>query len=201
MREDVRTMQLLKQVLNFSAQRHLKAAGDLFIYHSDYDGSLKQVEKALALEPSNTRALVLYGDILFCLNRDAEALRAFSKAIEINETLVEAYLSKAGVLEVMGRFREALDLCEAAIAMIGEEKDYLLPNAYDQVIVLMIRLKRYRRAQQVLAQTAQFLTPEDHNYLQSCYGRVLQQIVDKRRSARHDKRQPTPIMALVESGT
>ena len=51
-------MQLLKKVLNFSAERYLKTAGDLFIYHSDYAGALEMVDKALTHDETDTRALV-----------------------------------------------------------------------------------------------------------------------------------------------
>jgi tetratricopeptide (TPR) repeat protein len=177
-------MQLLKKVLNFSAERHLKTAGDLFIYHSDYHGALALVEKAIALDPTDTRALVLYGDILFCLNRDIEALQALNKAISLNPTLAEAYISKAGVLEVMGKYREALQCCKLALTHIDHKKQYLLFSLLDQKLILLIRLKRYREAQQVLDNSIRYLEEDEVEYLFASYKGILDQFCQKRSQAR-----------------
>jgi tetratricopeptide (TPR) repeat protein len=176
-------MQLLKKVLNFSAERYLKTAGDLFIYHSDYHGALSLVEKALFHEPNDTRALVLYGDILFCLNRDLEALKALNDAISLNPDLAEAYISKAGVLEVMGKYREALLCCRQALTLIDQKKQYLLPSLFDQKIILLIRLKRFREAQLVLDNAANYLDEDDLDFLFSSYKGLLDQFCQKRQQA------------------
>jgi tetratricopeptide (TPR) repeat protein len=173
-------MQLLKKVLNFSAERYLKTAGDLFIYHSDYMGALELVEKALDSEPNDTRALVLYGDILFCLNRDMEALQALNKALQLNAGLAEAYISKAGVLEVLGKHREALQCCRQALSLIGDSKRYLLPSLFDQEIILLIRLKRFREAQRVLDKACLYLEGEDLEFLLSSYKSLLEGFCQRR---------------------
>lgn len=175
-------MQLLKKVLNFSAERYLKTAGDLFIYHSDYHGALELVEKALDNDPHDTRALVLYGDILFCLNRDLDALQALEKALKLNPNLAEAYISKAGVLEVLGRFRDALNCCRIALGHIDAKKHYLLPSLFDQEVILLIRLKRFREAQRVLDKAAGYLEDDDLDYLTASYRSLLEQYCQKRQN-------------------
>ena len=177
-------MQLFKKVLNFSAERYLKTAGDLFIYHSDYPGALTLVEKALETDPHDTRALVLYGDVLFCLNRDIDSLRALDKALKLNPKLAEAYISKAGVLEVLGKYREALHCCRLALQNIDEKKQYLLPSLFDQEIILLIRLKRFREAQHVLDKAAQMLDEEELTYLLLSYKGLLDQFCQKRQQTR-----------------
>ncbi len=192
-------MQLLKKVLNFSAERYLKTAGDLFIYHSDYHGALELVEKALETEPNDTRALVLYGDILFCLNRDGEALKALNKAIGLNPQMAEAYISKAGVLEVMGKCREALQCCRQALQLINRSKQYLLPSLFDQQIILLIRLKRFREAQQVLEKANDYLEDEDLDYLMSSYKSLLEQFCQKRAQAQAKTIKPN--LSIVQGVT
>ncbi len=179
-------MQLLKKVLNISVERYLKTAGDLFINQGDYQGALKLVEKALGCDNHNTRALVLYGDILFCLNRDQDALVALNEAIRLNPTLAEAYISKAGVLEVMGKFREALQCCRQALVHIDDKKEYLLPSLFDQKIILLIRLKRFREAQRVLDKAIDYLDEESLDFLFSSYKGLLDQFC-KNRSQANDK--------------
>ncbi len=182
-------MQLFKKVLNFSAQRYLKTAGDLFIYHSDYSGALGLVEKALDHEPDDTRALVLYGDILFCLNRDREALGALNNAIKLNPHLAEAYISKAGVLEVLGRYREALQCCRQALLCIDQKKKYLFPSLFDQEISLLISLKRFREAQHTLEKAAHYLDEDEMAYLLSSYKTLLDQFCQRRQGTRDRARQ------------
>lgn len=189
-------MQLLKKVLNFSAERYLKTAGDLFIYHSDYAGALEMVEKALKHEPDDTRALVLQGDILFCLNRDTEALDSFNQALQTNSELAEAYISKAGVLEVMGRYREAMWCCQRALTSITEDKQYLYPSLYDQLILLLIRLKRFRHAEQVLLQSANHLSDHEYEYLVASYRGLIDQLIKNRKSLR--KQQPEQGLSVVK---
>ncbi len=75
----VQQLQFLKNVLNMSAERYLRTAGDLFVYEGDYESALMMVDKTLAIQPEDTRALVLRGDILYCLNKDFEALSVFNK--------------------------------------------------------------------------------------------------------------------------
>jgi tetratricopeptide (TPR) repeat protein len=190
-------MQFLEKVFNFSAQRHLKTAGDLFIYHEDYAGALEQVERSLALDPTDTRALVLYGDILFCMSRDMDALRVLNKAILLDEHLPEAHISKGGVLEVMGKFREALCCYRKALGCIELPKAYLLPNLFDQKIMVLIRMKRFREAQVVLTQAAHYLEEEALDYLQFTYRGLLEQLCQQRRRRRttQDSKQPLRVLA------
>lgn len=187
-------MQLFKKVLNFSAERYLKTAGDLFIYHSDYFGALGQVEKALESDPNDTRALVLYGDILFCLNRDAEALTALNQALTLNSNLPEAYISKAGVLEVMGKYREALLCCKQAFEYIQLQKEYLLPSLFDQQLTLLIRLKRYREAQRLLEVIDTLLEQEDADYLQASYRGLIDQSCKRRRQKSVKSKSPLSVL-------
>jgi tetratricopeptide (TPR) repeat protein len=165
----VKHFKLLDKVLNFSAERYFKTAGDLFVYEGDYETALNMVNKTLEIEPDNTRALVLKGDILFCLNQDLEALKVLNRAIELNGQCAEAYISKAGILDVLGKHREALYCCNQAMAHIGKHNEYLLSTLYDQKLVLLVRLKKYREAQRLLAESNSSLTQEDYHYLSSCY--------------------------------
>jgi len=200
-------MQLLKKVLNISAERQLKTAGDLFVYHSDYHGALQLLEKVLADDPNDTRALVLMGDILFCLNRDKDSLQTLEKAIRLDPTMAEAYISKSGVLEVMGRLRDALQACREALAHAANGKrHYLLAGLFDQEIILLIRMKRFREAQRVLEKALYCLDDEeDVDFLLSSYKGLLDHYCQKRLHTQERARQlslsivknPSPCQAQV----
>lgn len=177
-------MKFLTKVLNFSAERYLKTAGDLFIYEGDYDSALYMVEKTLEIEPDDVRALVLRGDILYCLNRDDEALDTFNKVLGLDPNSVEALISRAGVLDVLGRYREALESCRRAFQQIKPHQAYLLPSLFDQNIVLLLRLKKYRQAQMLLRSAESRLPREEFNYLLGSYSHILDRLSRNRQKAR-----------------
>lgn len=164
----------LNKVLNISAERYLKSAGDLFIYDGDYESALEMVEKTLEIEPDDIRALVLKGDILYCLNRDLEALQVFNHVLSINADCVEALISKAGVLDVLGRHRDALVCCNRAFELIRAHQAFLLPSLYDQKMLLLLRLKRYREALRLLDEAVGKLGGEDYQYLNHSYRPILE---------------------------
>ena len=177
-------MKFLSKVLNFSAERYLKTAGDLFIYEGEYESALLMVEKTLEIDPEDLRALVLKGDILYCLNRDLEALDAFNKALSINPNCVEALISKAGVLDVLGKYREAAECCHRAFQQMEPHQAFLLPSLYEQNIVLLLRLKKYRKAQLLLKSAESRLPQDEYQALLSAYSHVLERLSKNRRQAK-----------------
>lgn len=182
-------MNFLTKVLNFSAERYLKTAGDLFIYEGDYAAALELVEKTLDIEPEDVRALVLRGDILYCLNRDSEALETFQKTLSIDPNCVEALISCAGVLDVLGKYRDSLECCNRAFQQIKPYQGYLLPSLYDQNIVLLLRLKKYRQARYLLKTAESRLPKEEYQYLLSCYSHIVDRLSRNRQKARAKAKQ------------
>lgn len=158
-------MKLFKSVLNLSAKRHLKIASELFIYHSNYEAALEAVEKALECEPDNQRALILYADVLFCLQREMEGLAVLDKVIAASPHSAEAFVSRASILEAIGHYREALEDCNKALEHIGEGKHYLYASVYEQKISLLISLKLFRATESVLSEAAHHLDWDDYDYL------------------------------------
>jgi tetratricopeptide (TPR) repeat protein len=177
-------MNFLSKVLNFSAERYLKTAGDLFIYDGDYESALYMVEKTLEIEPDDIRALVLRGDILYCLNRDQEALDTFDHVLSMDPDSVEALISKAGVLDVLGKYREALACCTHAFQKIRPHQAFLLPSLYDQNVVLLLRLKKYRQAQLLLKTAENRLNKEENQYLLANYSHILERLSQNRQKMR-----------------
>ncbi len=189
---------LLAKVLNFSAERYLRTAGDLFIYDGDYESALVMVDKTLEIEPTDTRALVLRGDILYCLNRDLESLQTFNKVLALNPACIEAHISKAGVLDILGRHREALDACKRAHQLIASPRHYLLPSLYDQMILLLLRLKKFREARRLLGQAVRVLLEEDSDYLLASYRSIIEHFCEQRSANR--QLLDTPTLRVIPGG-
>lgn len=174
-------LKLLARVFDFSAERYLRSAGDLFAFEGDYEAALAMIDKTLALSPRNERALVLKADILFCLNDDAAALRLLNQAIEAHPDRPEAYASKAGVLDALGKPREALQCCDLALSLIGRAHDYLLAPLLDQKLSLLIQIRRHRQALRLLNEASKLLNDDEYGYLQMCYRSALTQACRQRR--------------------
>lgn len=172
----VKRLNLLNKVLNFSAELYLKSAGDLFVYHGDYEAALRMADKTLELQPDDVRAMVLRGDILYCMNRDLESLQMFNEVLKHYPDCLEAHISKAGVLDVLGETKEALTYCNRAFELMAPKHRFLLPSLYDQKIQLLMRLKHYRQAQLLLKQAEEQLTEEESTYLKQCYQSDLRQL-------------------------
>ncbi|MDD3013716.1 MAG: hypothetical protein PHC34_08455 [Candidatus Gastranaerophilales bacterium] len=164
---------LPKKIYNLRAEKLVREASDTFIYYRDYDLALTLVNEAVRLDPTHVKALILKGDILFCIDKDNEALEYFDMAINADPFCAEAYGSKAGTLDVLGRQTEALNCCEMAFENITLKDRHLLPSLYDQKIAILIRLKRFEEARGALKKCAKRLSEEDGSHLISCYQNII----------------------------
>lgn len=168
-------LNLFSHVRSFSAERYYRLAGDLFVYHGDYDAALHMIQKSLTHDADDVRSMVLKGDILFCLNRDTEALEALEAATQQHPHCPEAFISKACVLEELERFHAAIEANEHALGLITQAHSYLYPSVYDQLLGLCVALKLYRKAQFFLKQARSVLNADEYKYLQASYQQAIQQ--------------------------
>lgn len=163
-----------KKIYNLKVEKLVRQANDTFVYFRDYETALDQINEALKIEPDHTKALILKGDLLFCIDKDSEALEYFDKALDANPFSAEAYGSKAGTLDILGRKQEALFCCEKAFENVTQRDRHLLPSLYDQKIALLIRMKKYEEAKDTLNNCVRNLPDEDGSYLMSCYKRLIE---------------------------
>ena len=163
-----------KKIFNLKVEKLIREASDNFVYYRDCETALEQINEALSIEPDHIKALILKGDILFCIDKDKEALEYFDKAINTNPYSAEAYGSKAGTLDVLGYQKEALQYCDKAFENITLKDRHLLPALYDQKIAILIRMKKYEEARLALKKCIKNLPEEDGGYLISCYQSLIE---------------------------
>jgi len=163
----------VRKFFNIEAERLIREANDNFIYFRDYYKALNQTERILEIDADHVKALILRGNLLFCLDRDIEALECFEKAISIDPYSAEAYGSKANTLDVLGKVVEAYTCCEKAFRRVTQKDAELLPSLYDQKIALLIKLKRYEEAQSTLKHCYRSLNTEDSFKIAACYRDVI----------------------------
>jgi tetratricopeptide (TPR) repeat protein len=93
----------------------LLGKGQTLLNMEQADAALSCFDRALALDPRNTDALIKRGTCLERLRRMEEAIAAFDKALAIDNSLTNAYLHKGGICNRLQRFREALECYELAL--------------------------------------------------------------------------------------
>lgn len=163
-----------KKIYNLKAEKLVREANDNFIYHRDYEVALEQINEVLRIEPDHIKALILKGDILFCVDKDNEALEYFDRAINANPNSAEAYGSKAGTLDVLGHQKEALYCCEKAFENVTLKDRHLLPSLFDQKIAILVRMKKFEEAKEALKKCIKSLPKEDGGYIISCYQDLIE---------------------------
>jgi tetratricopeptide (TPR) repeat protein len=176
-------MNPMNKVFYLSSEQYLKTAGALFTDDGNYEAALDMVDKTLAIAPDEVRALVLRGDILYCLNRDEDALASFETALSIDSNSVEAWISKAGALEALGRPQEGLLCCIEAFEHLQDHQGYLLLCLVDQQLSLLIQLRRYRQAKALLDLSVQELDSQEASFLLATYGPSLDRLKRRRTKA------------------
>lgn len=161
------------KIANIYVEKLIREASDNFSYNRDYELALEQVNQILTIDNNNVKALILKGDILFCMDEDDKALEHFEMAIHADPFCAEAHGSKAGVLDVLGKYKEALNHCDQAFKLITNKDKFLLPSLYDQKLTLLIRLRRFEEAQRVIIKALNILPEDDANYIRACYKSIV----------------------------
>ena len=164
-----------KKIYYIKAERLVREANDNFIYFKDYEMAMRQVEEVLQLDPENADALIIKGNIFFCLNEMNTALECFEAALNLNPYSAEAHSLKASILDTKDRPHEALKSCEKAFENLRNPEREFLTALYDQKIAILIKLKNYREARRVVEQSYSYLGEEDSSYIDSCYSSEIEE--------------------------
>lgn len=170
-----------KKIFNLEAERLVREASDNFIYFRDYETSVKQLQRVLEIEPDHVKALILQGNILFCTDKDNEALECFEKALSIDPFSAEAHSSKANTLDVTGKVKEAYACCEKAFKNLTAKDKELLPSLYDHKITLLIKLKKYEEAKLTLKKCYKYLKDEDCFKIASSYRDIINSLLKEQK--------------------
>lgn len=85
--------------------------------------------KALALEPANSMALLLLGKSEFRLGNELDAIVCLTKSIESKHDNIDALLERANVLNAMSQISEAMQDVEDVLSIDGENESAMLLKA------------------------------------------------------------------------
>lgn len=162
-----------KKIFNLLAEKLVREADDNFIYFKDYETAMSQVNEVLRIEPDHPKALILKGNLMLYIDKDHEALKCFEQAIDADPQSAEAYGSKAGMLDLFGKQKEALQFCEKAFQHVSMRDRDLVISLYDQKISILLKMKKFKEAGMVLNQSFQSLPEEGIDYLASSYQKLI----------------------------
>jgi tetratricopeptide (TPR) repeat protein len=162
-----------KKIYNIKAEKLVREAHDNFLYFKDYEMAVEQAEEVLEIDPLNAQAIILKGNIFFCVDEKDRALKCFEEALEIDPYSAEAYSLKANILDMRGQEEEALECCEKAFQNLRKRDRELLTSLYDQKIAILVKLKKYEEAKETLKKSYKHLGEEDSSYIASCYRDVI----------------------------
>lgn len=168
-----------EKIVSIEAEKLVREASDNFIYFRDYKTVLKQVNRVLEIDGIHVKALILKGNVLFCLDKEDAALICFEKALSIDPFSAEAHSSKSNTLDVLGKIKEAFACCEKAFSNITAKDRDLLPALYDHKIALLLKMKKYPEARAILKESYKYLTSENSFKMASCYRDVINTLLEE----------------------
>lgn len=112
---------------------------------------------AINLAPDNAQYHSSLGNVLFALQRPAEALAAYDKAILLKSDYAQAYTNRGNVLVAVGRTDEALLSYERAVALLPE-----YAQGHYSLAALLVHLQRLPEA---LARYSELIALQPENPL------------------------------------
>jgi WD40 repeat protein len=104
----------------------------------EHERQLAEAAQAIAQDPADADAYYNKASSLYALNRHAEALDAFQRAIELHPKFIWAYIGRAYALNGLKRPAAALESAEQAITLIGKDRSF-----YREVTAAAFRAKGY----------------------------------------------------------
>jgi len=85
---------------------------------SDYESAIRYFDDVLGQKPDYVWAWIYKGDALLYLGRPAEALASYDKVLNLTTSKpcrALAWKKKAGALDLLGRFEEAIECCNCSL--------------------------------------------------------------------------------------
>lgn len=96
---------------------------DAYEATGDVDKARELFEYITKLAPGNALAFFNFGNFLLRQNRHIEAVKNYEKAIEIEESFVDAYFNIAWILKEVKAYKKALSFAEKGLKFEPDHKD------------------------------------------------------------------------------
>jgi len=135
--------------------RYFIVRGSCYDKLGEYVGAVEDFKRALGINPRLELALFKMGCAYIELKDYEKAEQAFRSVIELKKSyVVDAYLNLAYVYQKMGRFQEAIRLCDMLI-----EGDVSPIIAYERLGGIFAEMKKYRKAREAFKKALELSPP------------------------------------------
>jgi tetratricopeptide (TPR) repeat protein len=82
--------------------------GYIYLYQQQYEQALSEMERSVALAPTEARTYAAMAEVLSCMGRVEDTLKAAAQALRLKPELVDDHLAGVGrAYAVAGRYAEA----------------------------------------------------------------------------------------------
>lgn len=111
---------ILNKLVNYDALKFPAAytkRGEVYYLQKLYSVALKELEKAVAIDPKYAEAYCIMGSVYSALKKDDEALNKLKQAISLDENFYKPYYLRANFYRKNGKFDEALNDYNTAITL------------------------------------------------------------------------------------
>ena len=108
------------------AQAHMTLGFIYIMYKKDFDKSIAEAERAVALEPNSADIVAQLAIFLHWAGRPEEAIPIFKKAMRLSPIPQPRWLfNMAGCYRMMGQYEEAISICKK---ILQKQPDQLYPH-------------------------------------------------------------------------
>ena len=113
---------LLKHIEAYPQQVHpLELQGSVYLSSGDFDAAIESYRAALLIDPQRGSAQVALGRALQAKGDLLAALKAYDDGLQLSPKSVDLLTLKAGLLEALKRYQDAVDAYNAVLAINEDE--------------------------------------------------------------------------------
>lgn len=113
---------LSKHIQAYPLQDHaLELQGSVYLRSGNFDAAIESFRAALAISPQRLSAQVEIGKALQAQGNMVGALKAYDDALELEPDNIGLLNLKAGLLEAMKRYQDAVDMYNLVLAIDGDQ--------------------------------------------------------------------------------
>ena len=104
----------------------LLAQAQQLLLNQNYGTAFETVEKVLQMQPDDTSALILKGQLLGTAGRSQEALAVIEQILQIDPNNTAVWNMRAVALSNMGQYQQALTAIERSLALNPQSETYTI---------------------------------------------------------------------------
>ena len=165
-----------KKIINIKSELLCREAEDDFFYFNNVNIAYKKLCEAVKLSPNHLKSIILLADVSFVKGYIKKALELYIKAENLGNNSAKIYASIANCYNILKCYDKALEFCNKALDIIGNEAFSIYSQIIEIKINILIMKKMYKQAYVTFIQAQNII---DKNSLKSIYN-INYEILNKK---------------------